>query len=97
VKVAATNKLNAQVTWSEEESVPRQGRGGPSGHGWLKRLSDLTMLPEPARTHSRQRQTLSSRYPNRDGVFYWLPSQPAVISSRFSPWHCPRRVTPRAL
>jgi len=35
----------AQVTWSEEESVPRQGRGGPSGHGWLKRLSDLTMLP----------------------------------------------------
>ena len=31
VKLAATPKLNAQGTRSEEESVPRQGRCGPSG------------------------------------------------------------------
>ena len=52
VTLAPINMLNAQGTRSEEESVPRQGRCGPSGHGWLKRLSDLTVSPSQARTHS---------------------------------------------
>ncbi len=52
VTLAPINMLNAQGTRSEEESVPRQGRCGPSGHGWLKRLSDLTVFSSQARTHS---------------------------------------------
>ncbi len=48
--VAAMMKYKAQGTGSEEESVPRQGRRGPSGHGWPERLSDLTLFPEQARS-----------------------------------------------
>jgi hypothetical protein len=51
--LTTAHKLNAQGAWSEEESVPRQGRRGPSGHGWLKRLSDLTMFPSQARIYSK--------------------------------------------
>jgi len=31
---AAMDKPNAQGTRAEEESIPRQGRCGTSGHGW---------------------------------------------------------------
>ena len=48
--VAAMMKYKAQGTGPEEESVPRQGRRGPSGHGWPERLSDLTLFPEQARS-----------------------------------------------
>lgn len=33
MNLAAMNELNAQGTWAEEESVPRQGRRGPSSQG----------------------------------------------------------------
>jgi len=33
LKLAATKKLIAHGIGAEEESVPRQGRCGPSGHG----------------------------------------------------------------
>jgi len=44
--LTATQMLKAQGTRSEEESVPRprQGRRGPSIHGWFKRLSDLPVF-----------------------------------------------------
>ncbi|GEM_PF-6469123 len=52
-------KLNTQETRAEEESVLRQGRRGPGGHGWLKRLSDLPEFPSQARIYSK----LISLYP----------------------------------
>ncbi len=42
--LTATQMLKAQGTRSEEESVPRQGRRGPSIHGWFKRLYDLPVF-----------------------------------------------------
>ncbi len=50
--LTATQMLKAQGTRSEEESVPRQGRRGPSVP-WMAvlRLSDLTVFPSQARYH----------------------------------------------
>ena len=64
-------KLNAQGTRAEEESVPRQGRHGPSAHGWLKRLSDLTVFPSQAQIYSK----LISPY---------LPKPSAKVLTHFS-------------
>ncbi|SUB18941.1 Uncharacterised protein [Pantoea agglomerans] len=58
MNLAAMDELNAQGTWAEEESVPRQGRRGPSSQGMtLLRLSDLTMFPEQAPSYSESDQT----------------------------------------
>ncbi len=44
------------MVWTEEQSVPRQGRRGPSGHGCVKRLCDPSIpsasAPNPQRLFS---------------------------------------------
>jgi len=42
--LAATKKLNAQGTGSEEESVPRQGRRGPS-MSWMTAFASFRSDP----------------------------------------------------
>jgi len=46
VNLTAVHKFKAKGTRAEEESVPRQGRRGPSVQGWFKRLSDLPVFPK---------------------------------------------------
>ncbi|MBK5015798.1 hypothetical protein IBT54_002777 [Pantoea sp. S62] len=69
--MTAMNKLNAQGTRAEEESVPRQGRRGTSGQGWFKRLSDLTVFPSQTRSYRWPGLSLSKMEKARcAGLFY---------------------------
>ena len=64
-KASHARDKNAGSVFEQREALARirahlrdevRNRAGRAANGWLKRLSDLTVLPEPVRTHSRQRQ-----------------------------------------